>query len=53
MSLVISPPRFGRRRPARKTPRVDAEIVFKTFVRTLERLRETPRAPCAATREKA
>lgn len=53
MSFVALPSRFGKRRPARKPPRVDAEIVFKTFVRVLARLREAPRAPLATMREKA
>jgi hypothetical protein len=53
MSFVTLPRRLGKRRPARKTPRVDSEMVFKTFVRALERLREAPRAPIVATREKA
>lgn len=48
-------PRGGKRRAARK-PRIDPEIVFKAFVRTLERLREAPRSSAsdfAALREKA
>ncbi|BGE84371.1 hypothetical protein Ms3S1_08070 [Methylosinus sp. 3S-1] len=45
MSFVALPSRLGKRRPARKTPRVDAEIVFKTFIRVLARLRAAPRAP--------
>ena len=48
---------FARRRGARKSPRNEAELVFKTFVRALERLRDAPRsggpAAIAATREKA
>jgi hypothetical protein len=32
-----------KRRAVRKRPRLDAEIVFKTFVRALERLHERPR----------
>jgi hypothetical protein len=53
MTFVALHPRFVKRRPARKAPQVDAELVFKTFVRALERLREGPRAPLATTREKA
>jgi len=57
MSFLVFTPRFGKRRAARKPPRLEAEIVFKTFVRALERLRETPPGggPTAigATREKA
>lgn len=47
--------RFARRRAARKAPRPDAELVFKTFVRALERLRATQRyvQDSLATREKA
>jgi hypothetical protein len=52
MNWTAMHPRLARRRAARK-PRIDAEHVFKAFVRTLERLRETPRAPLAASREKA
>jgi hypothetical protein len=54
MNRTALPPRLAKRRGARK-PRLDAETVFKTFVRTLERLREAPRGGSAfdATREKA
>lgn len=50
--------RTKRRAPRRTQPkREDAEAVFKTFVRTLERLRAPARggghAAIAATREKA
>jgi hypothetical protein len=57
MSLSALPLPFARRRAPRKPPRLEAEIVFKTFMRALERLREAPRGggPAAidATREKA
>ncbi|WP_159730165.1 hypothetical protein [Methylosinus sp. Ce-a6] len=57
MSLSALPLRFVKRRAPRRPPRVEAEIVFKTFVRALERLREAPRgggpAAIGATREKA
>lgn len=54
MNRTAFPQRLAKRRVARK-PRVDAETVFKTFVRTLERLREAPRGASAfdAIREKA
>lgn len=46
-----------RRRGARKPARLEAESVFKSFVRALERLRGSPRgggpAAIGATREKA
>jgi len=57
MNLSALPLRFAKRRAPRKPPRLEAEIVFKTFVRALERLRESPRGggPMAigAAREKA
>lgn len=53
-SLLQTKRRGPRRAPVK---REDAEVVFKTFVRTLERLRAPPRggghAAIAATREKA
>jgi hypothetical protein len=46
-----------KRRTPRKPPRLEPDIVFKTFVRALQRLREPPRgggpAAIGATREKA
>jgi hypothetical protein len=57
MSVSVSSIRFGKRRAQRKPPRLDAEIVFKNFMRALERLREPPRgggpAAIGVTREKA
>jgi hypothetical protein len=57
MSLSVFPLRLAKRRAARRPPRLQAEIVFKGFVRALERLREEPRgggpAAIGATREKA
>jgi hypothetical protein len=53
MTFASSYMRIIRRRATRKSPRADAEIVFKTFVRALERLREAPRGAGASTREKA
>jgi hypothetical protein len=53
MSVVDSYARLTKRRPARKSARVDAELVFRTFVRALGRLREPPRAGAVVPREKA
>ncbi|WP_018264294.1 hypothetical protein [Methylosinus sp. LW4] len=56
MSQSVSPLRFVKRR-ARKPPRLEPEVVFKTFVRALQRLREPQRgggpAAIGATRETA
>jgi hypothetical protein len=55
--MILSPLHLKKRRAPRKPPRLEAEVVFKTFMRALERLRETPRgggpAAIGATREKA
>lgn len=57
MSVSAFPFRFVKRRAPRRPPRLEAELVFKTFVRALGRLREAPcgggPATIAATREKA
>ncbi|WP_156968061.1 hypothetical protein [Methylosinus sp. PW1] len=56
MSLSALPFRILKRRAPRKPPRLAPDIVFKTFVRALQRLREPPRgggpAAIGATREK-
>jgi hypothetical protein len=57
MSVSAFPFRFVKRRAPRRPSRLEAELVFKTFVRALGRLREAPSgggpATIAATREKA
>lgn len=57
MSVSVLPLRFAKRRAPRKPPRLEPEIVFKTFVRALQRLREPPQgggpAAIGAAREKA
>ncbi|MBU3887454.1 MULTISPECIES: hypothetical protein [Methylosinus] len=57
MSVSVLPLRFAKRRAPRKPPRLEPEIVFKTFVRALQRLREPPHgggpAAIGAAREKA